>query len=177
VINHAALRKWPLCETLDILREQTISDPQTNVTPQIDLGGQGGVYRQGEPFMIGVTDRHIYPGESYLYIDYIDVAGGYVVHLLPNELRPDNKVKPGDKLVIGQLPKEAEDYIAQPPFGTNIVFAVSTPEPLFGDQRPRVDRDVKLYLSLLRQRLRALAVDYGASVYGSSGIITLAPAQ
>ena len=120
VINHATLRKWPLCEELDILREQTISDPQTNVTPQIDPGGQGGLYRQGEPLSIGVTDRHIYPGESYLYIDYIDVAGGYVVHLFPNELRPDNKVKAGDKIVIGQLPQEAQDYVAQPPFGTNI---------------------------------------------------------
>src|SRR5262249_22591634 len=37
VINRATLRKWPLCEELDILREQTISDPQTNVTPQMDL--------------------------------------------------------------------------------------------------------------------------------------------
>ena len=177
VVNHAILRKWPLCEELDILREQTISDPQTNVTPEIDLGGQGGLYRQGDSVMIGVTDRHIYAGESYLYIDYIDVAGGYVVHLLPNELRPDNRVKAGDKIVIGQLPQEAQDYVAQPPFGTNIVVAISTPEPLFADPRPRVDRDLKLYLSLLRQRLRALAVDYGASLYSSSGIITLTPAQ
>ena len=177
VINRVAPMPWPLCEALDIVREQTISDPQTSVTPVIDPGGQAGVYREGDPFMIGVTDRHIYQGESYLSIDYIDVAGGYVVHLMPNELRPDGKVKSGDKTVIGSMAQEAADYIAQPPFGTNMVVALSTPEPLFTDARPRVERDIKGYLAAVRDRLKALAVDYSSSVYGASSTITLAPRE
>jgi len=177
VVNRATPMKWPLCEALDVLRLQTISDPQTSVTPVIDPGGAAGLYREGDPFAIGVTDRHIYQGDSYLSIDYIDVAGGYVVHLMPNELRPDNKVKSGDKTVIGSLPQEAADYVAQPPFGTNMVLAFSTPEPLFDTPRPRVDRDIKGYLAAVRDRLKSLGVDYSASIYGTSSLITLAPRQ
>jgi hypothetical protein len=173
VVNHAGLMKWPLCEALDILREQTISDPQTSVTPLIDPGGQAGLYHENDHFMISVTDRHIYKGESYLTIDYIDVAGGYIVHLLPNDIRSDNKAMPGDKIVIGALKEEADSYVAQPPFGTNMIVAISTPEPLFSELRPRADRDMKQYLLALRQRLKALAVDYGASLYGSYSMVAL----
>ena len=66
--------KWPLCEALDVLRLQTISDPQTSVTPVIDPGGAAGLYREGDPFAIGVTDRHIYQGDSYLSIDKVLAA-------------------------------------------------------------------------------------------------------
>ena len=74
------------------------------------------------------------------------------------------------------MPKEAEDYVIRPPFGTNLIIAMSTPEPLFTSLRPRVEAQdkAKAYLADLRSRLEGLAADGNQnSLFGSYSVLQL----
>ncbi len=114
--------------------------------------------------------------KGYLYIDYIDGAEGYVVHLFPNEFRRDNAVEAGAKVDIGTLPQEIEGYRVKAPFGTSLVIAVSTPEPLFSALRPTFEEKAAAtqYLAELRRQLERLkAAGYQNSLLGSYSVLTL----
>jgi hypothetical protein len=53
-----------------------------------------------------------------------------------------------------------EEYTIEPPFGTYLIFAVVSPEPLF--QPPRaILEPASVYLPALRARLAALEQRYG----------------
>jgi serine/threonine-protein kinase len=172
--NRVSVMRPPLCDALDLLHGAISSPPNGPMSPTIDVGGAAGTYFEGESLKVAVTGTPAYDG--YLYIDYIDGQEGYVVHLFPNELRPDNAVLAGGRVDIGSLPKEAEDYVVRPPFGTNLIIAVSTPEPLFASLRPRVEAQnrAKEYLADLRSRLESLAADGNQnSLFGSYSVLQL----
>jgi hypothetical protein len=172
--NRVSVMRPPLCDALDLLYGAISSPPNGPMSPTIDVGGAAGTYFEDESLKIAVTGTPAYDG--YLYIDYIDGQEGYVVHLFPNELRPDNAVPAGGRVDIGSLPKEAEDYVVRPPFGTNLIIAVSTPEPLFASLRPRVEAQnrAKEYLADLRSRLESLAADGNQnSLFGSYSVLQL----
>ena len=172
--NRIAVMRPPLCDVLEVLHTAVSSPPNGPLAPQIDPGGAAGVYFEGQSLKIGVTATSAYDG--YLYIDYIDGQQGYVVHLFPNELRSDNAVRAGSKVDIGTLPKEAEDYVFQPPFGTNLIVAISAPQPLFPMLRPRVEEreQAQRYLADLRSRLQTVAADGNQnSLFGSYSVLQL----
>jgi hypothetical protein len=172
--NRISVMRPPLCDALDLLYGAVSSPPNGPTSPIIDAGGAAGTYFEGESLRIAVTATPAYDG--YLSVDYIDGQEGYVVHLLPNELRPDNAIRAGGKVDIGSLPKEAEDYVVRPPFGTNLIIAISTPEPLFTSLRPRVEAQnaAKEYLADLRNRLESLAADGNQnSLFGSYSVLQL----
>jgi hypothetical protein len=148
VTDRTAVMQWPLCEAIGVVHDETFSVPGDSAIPQIDPGGRAGLYFEGESLRIDVTNTPLYDG--YLYIDYIDGKGGYVVHLFPTELRPNNSVRKSAKVEIGALEQEVRDYVVKPPFGVNLIIAVATPEPLFPGVRPQIEYDAKTYLTELR---------------------------
>jgi hypothetical protein len=172
--NRIAVMRPPLCDALGLLHSGISSPPNSPAAPRIDAGGAAGTYFEGESLRIGVTATSAYDG--YLYIDYIDGQEGYVVHLFPNELRPDNAVRAGTRIDIGSLPQEVDDYIVRPPFGTALIVAVSTPEPLFPMLRPRVEDQEKAqkYLADLRRQLQSVAAGGNQnSLFGSYSVLQL----
>jgi hypothetical protein len=172
VANQAAVMRSPLCDTLGLMHSGIAARPNDPGAPRIDPDGAAGTYFGGDSLRIGVTATSLYDG--HLYVDYIDGQEGYVVHLFPNELRPDSAVRAASRIDIGSLPQEAQDYIVRPPFGTSLIIAVSTPEPLFSERRPRVEANAKQYLADLRRQLQGLAANgYQNSLFGSYSVLTL----
>jgi hypothetical protein len=172
--SQLAVMKPPLCDALGILGDYTSTQLNDPAGPQIDPGGSLGTYFAGQNLRIGVTATSLFKG--YLYIDYIDGAEGYVVHLFPNEFRRDNAVEAGAKVDIGTLPQEIEGYRVKAPFGTSLVIAVSTPEPLFSALRPTFEEKAAAtqYLAELRRQLEHLkAAGYQNSLFGSYEVLTL----
>ena len=172
--RHAIVMKRPLCEVLGILHDQTASAPNGAGVPQIDPGGALGTYFTNQGLKLGVTATAPYEG-GYLYVDYIDGQEGYVVHLYPNEFRPIKTIRAGDRMDIGSLPQEVRDYVVGPPYGTNLVIAISTPVPLFEQMRPRIERDAaaKAYIVELRNQLQRLSTSgYQNSLFGAAGVLT-----
>jgi eukaryotic-like serine/threonine-protein kinase len=164
--------EWPLCEVRDILDTDTSAQPNSPGGPQIDPGGAVGTYFVGDHLKVGVTAASI--DDGYLYVDYVDGAGDLVVHLLPSQFRPDNRMSKGTKVEIGTLPNEI--YELTKPIGTNLIIAISTPVPLFEGTRPASEEKdaAKAYLADLRQRMRALAADgYQNSLFGAYSVLQL----
>ena len=173
VANSVAVMKWPLCEALGVLDEQATIGPNQPAAPRLDPGGAAGTYREGDHLKIGVSATSAYDG--YLYVDYVDAAEHYVVHLLPNELRPDNRVKAGQQVVIGTLPEEMKNYTVSPPFGTNMIVALSSPRPLFNGRRALLEQ-ADDYLPALRSALKSLAGQVGQEkLLAASTSVTFKP--
>jgi len=119
----------PLCQVLDALPASAVLAANDALAPRLSVGGDRGVYHDGETLLVTVGAPSAYDG--YLYIGYIDGAEQIVIHLLPNDLRPDNHVIAGQQVVIGKQPPEAARYGFRPPYGTNLVIVLSTRTPLF----------------------------------------------
>src|SRR5215470_16702988 len=172
--NQVAVMPPPLCDALGIIGDSTSTRLNDPTGPQIDPGGALGTYFNGQSLRIGVTATSLFKG--YLYVDYVDGAEGYVVHLFPNDLRRNNAMEAGAKVDIGTLPEEVEGYRVGKPFGRSLIIAVSTPEPLFTTLRPSPEKAdaAKRYLAEMRRQLQRVAADgYQNSLLGSYSVLTL----
>jgi hypothetical protein len=173
VNNQLAVMGPPLCEALGILHDGTHSRPADPGVPQIDPGGALGTYFLGQAARISVTATSLYDG--YLYIDYLDGNDKSVIHLSPNELRPNAAVTAGKQVDIG-ADRNFEYYPIQGNPGIGLVIAISTPVPLFSALRPRqeLESDAKAYLAELRRQLQRLSADgYQNSVLASYTVLTI----
>jgi hypothetical protein len=163
---------WPLCEMLGILHTQTAWRQSDPGVPQIEAGGELGTYFTNDRLKPTITATSLYDG--YLYIDYVDGADDAVVHLSPNDIRPDDLVPKGSKVKIGTL--RAEDYVIGPPYGTSLIVAISSPVRLFAGPRPKQEKETgaKEYLAELRRQLQRVAADgYQNSLVSSYSVLTL----
>ena len=129
VTPRIAVMPPPLCQVLDAVPAPAVLAANAAAGPGLAVGGANGVYRDGDSLLVSVTAPAAYDG--YLYVDYVDGAGKYVAHLLPNDLRPDNHVIAGQQIVIGKMSQEVARYGFQPPYGTNLIVVLSTRRPLF----------------------------------------------
>jgi len=156
--NAVVVMTPPLCQVLDVLRAETAF---ALGAPGLDPGGVAGVYREGDHIKVAVTAPAGFDG--YLYVDYIDATDHYVLHLLPNnDFRRNNRVSAGEQIVIGSLPAEYDLYVIQPPFGTNLIVAVTSRQPLF-DRMRKTQESVDEYLPALRSSLKRLAAEGGSA--------------
>jgi hypothetical protein len=155
VDDAVAVMPRPLCDALDVLRERTAFNLGQPRAPAIDPGGIDGVYYQDDHLLIDVAAPAVHDA-YYLYVDYIDAAEGYVVHLLPNEMRRENRLGAGERVLIGSLPQEKEKYTVAPPFGSNLLIAVASRAPLFPGLRPLVE-PADRYIAALREGLETAA--------------------
>jgi hypothetical protein len=142
----------PLCQVLDVVPAKAVLAANAPAAPQLAVGGDHGVYHDGDHLLVSVTAPMAYDG--YLYIDYVDGAENIVAHLLPNDLRSDSHVIAGQQIVIGKLPQEIARYGFRPPYGANLIVVISTRRPLF-DAPVSKWSELKQYLPKLAQALKA----------------------
>jgi uncharacterized caspase-like protein len=115
-------------------RAQGSSDPremvvgQINETPpflvRVEVNHPDRVYRAGEMIEVSVRSER----EGYLYLFYCD-AGGQVTCLFPNRVQSDNCVPANEDLVVPDASAGFRLRVA-PPFGSEVLQAVVTTEPL-----------------------------------------------
>jgi type VI secretion system FHA domain protein len=171
--NRATIEPWPSCAVTRLLRTYAADGPSA---PLLEPNHPDLVYREGDIFRVTATARAA--SDSYLYIDYFD-TGGRVVHLLPTRWRADNRLAPGQPVMLGAEPAKARRnerfYRVAAPFGTSLLVALSSPRPLFVTPRPEQE-DAHAYLIALGEALAPQPGDGDSPIAASRQAITLAPA-
>ena len=155
----------PLCRMLDALPADLVLAAGGPGGPRLDVGGAGGLYHEGEILRVAAAAPAGYDG--HLYIDYLDAHDDSVVHLLPNDLRPESRVAAGGQIVIGEQANER--YRVGPPFGPNLILVVSTRFPLF-DGKPLMQEKRDAYLARLAAALQShpdAAIAYAPVVFAA----------
>ena len=109
--------------------------------------------------------------DAFLFVFYVDGNTGKVIHLLPYQDRPDNLVKeagapeggnyrvrilyPAADVKVGQ-----RGFLVGPPYGTNILVAVASPEAFLENMLPRNDQAELFLEDLVSALSRAETTDY-----------------
>ncbi|CAO3449735.1 hypothetical protein [Azospirillum argentinense] len=148
-----SVRPWPFCEALSIAIPPT--EAMRGEHLRIDLNKPSLVYRDGDTLMVTVkAGMH----SGHLTVDYLDLDGN-VVHMVPMPLRRDGQIRARQSLTLGadaaKVDKNTRVYDVSAPFGPGMIMAVLTEKPLFGANRPEVERAAD-YLPALRAKLSNL---------------------
>jgi class 3 adenylate cyclase len=150
IAHRVAVLPSPLCDLLGTLPPAAVLAAGAADGPRLDVGGANGLYREGEILRIAVTAPAGQDG--FLSIDYVDAQDDSVIHLLPNDIRPNGRVATGQQVVIGE--RSDERYTVGPPFGINMILVVSAPRPLFGGP-PLMTEKRDAYIARLAAALQA----------------------
>ncbi|MGD9616821.1 MAG: DUF4384 domain-containing protein [Alphaproteobacteria bacterium] len=142
----------PLCRSLsdlDGLRSASLVADGLDARLNDGLNdGPGAILKEGDPIGIKVKAGD-YPVD--LRIDYFSLDG-QVLHMVPNEHMPSVRLAAGATRIFGA--GGGEDWRAGgPPFGTELILVIATPQPLDLGPRPVVE-DAAAYLSDLGKALR-----------------------
>jgi hypothetical protein len=135
------------CTALAVLQVDSRFEPGSATAPALMPGGTDGTYRQGQRVAMAAKASAEFDG--YLYVDYFDREGN-VIHLRPGLHSDGHSLKADAWVDLG-----GRAYIVCPPFGTDLVIAISTPRPIFERERPIVESAAP-YLSALHARLQEM---------------------
>jgi eukaryotic-like serine/threonine-protein kinase len=128
--------------------------------PRLQFNNPDLVYKGGDTLIVNASGTSAYSG--YLYVDYFDNEGN-VVHMLPMQLHPDNRMKPGQVMTLGTQREGGKAgervYQIEAPFGPNLIVAIASPKPLFKRPRGEEQESAEAYLSALAQELKAAAAE------------------
>ncbi|MEO3433953.1 protein kinase [Inquilinus sp. CAU 1745] len=165
-----AVRPWPHCAVLNVLDAHTRIDRDGTFGLSITPNSQSLTYRDGERMFIDVSNASLFDG--YLSVSFIDKEGN-VVHLFPMPLLPDNAVSSGERVALGA----EREYLIGPPFGDDMLIAISSPTPLFVTPRAEVESAAD-YLPALAQALESSdAANHGQEPVSQYVFITSVPAD
>ncbi len=139
----------PFCEVRAMLDELALVGGAGIGAPVLQLNHADLAYRAGDKFVVKVKASDRFAG--YLYLDFIDSEGS-VVHLLWTPSLLGSRVLAGQELTAGAR----GELVASPPFGENLLIAISSRRPLFSALRPEVERGA-VYFPALRQALASAA--------------------
>ncbi|HWG81012.1 MAG TPA: serine/threonine-protein kinase [Stellaceae bacterium] len=159
------------------LVNQTAAPSSGLPAPRLQFNNPDLIYKGGDTLIVNVSGTSAYSG--YLYVDYFDNEGN-VVHMLPMQLHPDNRMKPGQVMTLGtqsQGGKPGERvYQIEAPFGPNLIVAIASPKPLFKRARANEQESAETYLPVLAEELKAAAADpAGRRVVASYTIFSTVP--
>jgi hypothetical protein len=143
VIGEVIVAPWPQCEALHTL-ERPLAEADK---PKIRVEGAGAL-RDGDTLRIEIQS----PSQiGYLYVAYIQADGTVVSLAEPRGLVPEPTL-PGRTLVFGDGQEGRPKFTITPPFGREMIVALSARSPLFDAALPerQTERD---YLSALRRAL------------------------
>jgi hypothetical protein len=150
------------CEARDLIARFEEANRQQELGLALTTVG-GAMLLEGDPLNLDISFPNY---DSFLHVAYIQ-RSGEVGHILPGH---------------GQLwPARAANYVERtgydiaPPYGTEMILALATEEPLFSPPRPQFE-DAEAFLDALRQRLAELtARDPGMRIAASHLLVTTAP--
>lgn len=141
---------WPQCEAA-----LTLATPLTRDGTTIAMLTQDGKDRDGDPVVM--TENEIFgvsatttAARPYISIIYLQ-ADGSAVELHRGHPEPDRK---GVRRVTIGLSETAQRYQVAPPFGPEMIVALSSAKPLFGDDEV-VEGTERQFLTRLRAKLTA----------------------
>ena len=150
------VRPWPFCAAISVVETQAGLEPGLPGKPAIRPNNPSLIYFEGNNLVIRATSTRLYDG--YLYIDFIDKQGS-VYHLFPTGQRSDNSVFAGQEITVGGGPGGNPGELAlsiSRPFGTDMIVAISSPEPLFAEPR-EFEEPASSYLQVLSEALTAVS--------------------
>ncbi len=143
------------CGLLDTLRASTVPG-------ELGLTLRGGqtVLTSGQLIM---PQLRVPNTPSHVILDYFSNDGS-LSHLYP---RPGDRraaLSPGTLLSVGDKGAKAAQFPVAPPFGTDLILAIASPQELFARLRPADSDTVAAYLPALRRALEAAAARGGVTV-------------
>jgi len=163
LIEASGVGVYPLshCKLVKLVNE-TAAPSSALPAPRLQFNNPDLVYKGGDTLIVNASGTAAYSG--YLYVDYLDNEGN-VVHMLPMQLHPDNRMKAGQVITLGTQSEGGKAgervYQIEAPYGPNLIVAIASPKPLFKKARVDEQESAELYLSALAQELRAAAADPG----------------
>lgn len=166
IANRATVAGRPACQVLDVLHAKAGAQADLRTLPLVQPYRHGSQFAADEKLVIEAEATGEYDG--YLYVDFVQ-HDGTVLHLMPGPDRPSAAVKAGERVVLGDGPQQ---YTIAPPYGTEMLVAISSPTPLFKGARPQVEK-VDTYLAALRGALDAA----GTQVVSNFTFIATGPGQ
>lgn len=134
----------PYCGVVDLMR--TTASP----TVALSLRNQVTVLRKDDDIVPQVTMPD-YP--AWLIVDYFQSDGG-VTHLHPTAVGPARQEAAGSKVLLGNT--ATERWQVDVPYGTDMIVAIASSQPLFDGPRPDDDTSAT-YLDALRRALENAA--------------------
>lgn len=140
------VRPWPQCEALTTFA-RTFARPQGLTVSVVSSDGQNTDALQQDE-LLGIQVRTPdFP--AYLYITYLQ-SGGDAVHLVG--WQGGEKVHPANTDVTFGLDPSKPRFRIGPPFGSEMVIAVASHQPLFGAGYDILEEE-RTYLTRFRQRM------------------------
>jgi len=171
IVNQATVAGQPACDVLELLHRTAGGQAELRSLPAVRPFQHGPHFAAGDKLVVEAEATPLYDG--YLYVDFVQ-HDGTILHMLPGPDRPNNAVKAGERILIGNGPRE---YTITPPYGTELLVVMSSPTPLFKSPRPQVE-ETKGYLDELKRAIEAAGNQSGASpVVSSFTFITAGPGQ
>ncbi|MDO7836549.1 C1 family peptidase [Sphingobium sp. HBC34] len=151
---------WPQCEAA-----LTLAAPLAREGTGIAVLTESGAPRSGDPvtmreneiFGVSATTSAARPYLSIIYLQ----ADGSAVELHRGHPEPDRK---GVRRVTIGLSQTAQRYQVAPPFGPELIVALASEKPLFGDDEV-VNGTERQFLTRLRARLAAQRGDGVAAAF------------
>jgi len=135
----------PFCTVMETLEPLRVANEKNGF--QLEARPSKGcdlTYHNRERLVVDVTATKPL---SYVYVDYYVADRERVVHMFPNEQRPDGAVKDARAVTVGGDTDKSQ-WQVQEPYGLEMVTVISIPKPLFTPARP-VSEDAVEYLALL----------------------------
>lgn len=141
---------WPQCEAALTLAAPLARDGTSIVVLTAEGKERGGdpvVMRENDIFGVSATTSAARPYLSIIYLQ----ADGSAVELHRGHPEPDRK---GARRVTIGLSQAAQRYQVAPPFGPEMIIALASAKPIFGDDEV-VNGTERQFLTRLRARLAA----------------------
>jgi hypothetical protein len=167
VDGELAVYPWPLCEAAGLAGPGQAGRASGL---EITANNPDGAYSPGELLVLEI-EAHDFDG--FLYVDFFDSQGN-VAHMLPAPGRPDNAVRSGERITIGEGGNGGTTYPIPAAEGPHMVLIVASPSELFALNRTQVE-DARSYLRDLRSSIRRINDGSGPDVVVGYRILTLQP--
>lgn len=140
----------PFCDVVELLDPLQARSKESGVDLTVrPQKGCNMTYYRNENLVVSVA---AHKPLQYVYVDYYVADKQVVAHLLPNTKQHDNMLKTATSVTLGGSDSDTQ-WQVQPPFGTELMTVVTSPQPLFAQPRSQPGEPVAAYLDDLRKIL------------------------
>jgi serine/threonine-protein kinase len=144
--NLAVSNSQKFCAVFDVLR------PFASADAGFTLGLKGNPPKLKDGAAI-LPEIHFPAYGAYLTLDYVG-ADGSVTHLIQGATRQARRFPADVTTVFGKAPPQGPPpWLVGKPFGTDLLIAIASDQPLFA--KPREDKTTATYLPALRDAMSA----------------------